>query len=58
MIGTVLLAIPLLYIFYRVLGIIYSYSEYKRYKAQGVVFMDKDGFSVFRDIMTMKKSLD
>ena len=58
MIGTVLVAIPLLYIIYRVFGFIYSYFEYRRYKAQGVVFMDRDGFSVSRDIMTMKKSLD
>lgn len=46
------------FIVLRFYSILVSYFDYRKYRAQGVPFNDKQGFSVMRDIVTMKKAMD
>ena len=46
--NTILLTV-VSYLAYRAFGMYHLYTEYLRYKKQGVPFSDKNGFSFFRD---------
>ena len=53
MIVKVLFALLLCFLAYRAYQYHYCYKEYLRFKKEGVVFNDKNGFSFFRDIQQL-----
>lgn len=49
-----LISIVFVYVVYRMSKIVNIYFDYKRLKASGVAFNDKQGFHIFRDILMLK----
>ena len=46
----------LAYLLFRIYEAVCIYYEYKRLKAAGVAFNDKEGFSLFRDALSIRQA--